>query len=278
LECLAFAEIQLTATQIVKLQAVLNDCVNHPNDEVQAASEAAFREFSRVYHNSVGRALIDRTIAVFIKPLDEFNERQTVPANLTRGGALALGALNINVLKFELPRIVSAIRETCKLKNNKDLEDAETRKHAAQALGGVMTTMLMNEQRENPGGSRFKEELTDAEVPDISGYDWYGELFAALVECMEDYHTDRRGDVGSWVRGVAMTQLVRIFDYREPTPEEWITVANILLQQLCEKIDKLRQLAGSLMTAFISMHSPPESVRNHLLPIFMENDGYIKTY
>jgi len=179
-----------------------------------------------VYHNAAAKSLLEKTLYSYLKPLDEFNAKQMSPANLTRGGALALGGLNKNLLAFELERIVAVLTETCKLKNNKDLDDAETRKHATYALGSILTTLLQSNTRENPGGARFKEDI---EIPAVN-FDYYVAIFDALLMCMEDYHTDRRGDVGSWVRGGAMNSIVNIFDFKEPSDSEWLIVANVLLQ------------------------------------------------
>jgi hypothetical protein len=79
---------------------------------------------------------------------------------------------------------------------------------------------------------------------------------------MNDYAVDRRGDVGSWVRDAAMvaiTQLVtlileptKIEDHKQARAALFIDekpaflerYVGSLLQQLMEKIDAVREIAG----------------------------------
>ena len=80
-----------------------------------------------------------------------------------------------------------------------------------------------------------------------------------MYEALKDYQLDRRGDVGSWVREetmVSLTSFVQtLVQKRETHPELFLAMqgdqgafyerfVSALLQQLVEKIDRVREVAG----------------------------------
>lgn len=76
---------------------------------------------------------------------------------------------------------------------------------------------------------------------------------------MGDYATDRRGDVGSWVREAAMEVIVaileaqRLQDAHPALPDAACTtkLVSLLLQQAVEKIDRLRDRAYGLLCSLL---------------------------
>lgn len=83
-----------------------------------------------------------------------------------------------------------------------------------------------------------------------------------FFEGLNDYAIDKRGDVGSWVREESMHSLEWAFnalyedisdDQRHhiiPPDEDvqfYIRFVEGLLQQLLEKIDKMREVAGNIL-------------------------------
>lgn len=71
------------------------------------------------------------------------------------------------------------------------------------------------------------------------------ETFASVVqihlESLDDYSTDQRGDVGSWIRTAAITGLA---DLSERGPVNLLEVVNGILKQGVEKLDNVREIAG----------------------------------
>jgi hypothetical protein len=75
--------------------------------------------------------------------------------------------------------------------------------------------------------------------------------FSAFLGGLDDYTTDQRGDVGSWVRSACMTALGDVIDHIVclPPTEGWIpdetldTVVGGLLKQSVERIDSVRETA-----------------------------------
>lgn len=66
------------------------------------------------------------------------------------------------------------------------------------------------------------------------------------IDCLDDYTTDRRGDIGAWVREAAMTGILQLIQEVVSTdvemiPAVWIQqVMPKLAQQAVEKIDRTR--------------------------------------
>lgn len=88
-------------------------------------------------------------------------------------------------------------------------------------------------------------------------------LFDILAITVEDYTMDKRGDIGSIVREQSMATMLHIVRlYARAENPRWtmetstITrMVGLLLQQLNEKIDRIRLLAGSLLQEFFDRFS-----------------------
>lgn len=87
-------------------------------------------------------------------------------------------------------------------------------------------------------------------------------LLQSLQDCLGDYSTDQRGDVGSWVRVVSMEclqtliQLVsRLDSSTDGDPylaQQMIgSLMSSLLKQSVERIDRVRECAGGVICALI---------------------------
>ncbi|CAE6970545.1 TBCD [Symbiodinium sp. CCMP2456] len=120
------------------------------------------------------------------------------------------------------------------LPGGKDQEDPTTRQYAVLSLGCLCI-----------GAALSSEEISL--------------LLSALEAAMGDYATDRRGDVGSWVREAAMEVIVAILeaqrmqDAHPALPDAACTtkLVSLLLQQAVEKIDRLRDRAYGLLCSLL---------------------------
>jgi tubulin-specific chaperone D len=97
-------------------------------------------------------------------------------------------------------------------------------------------------------------------------------LHSALLNGLEDYSVDERGDVGSWIRLACIQGLTRFsvllisnassipnFDVYFPPMKYQQTVAGILKQGV-ERLDNLRQEAGECFMQLLDLTLP--NVRN----------------
>ena len=253
LECLSKSRISLTESQILTIQETLNECVNHNAPEVQEAGCSAFREFSKVYHNSPGSSLIKLTYDYHTSILNSFNNMKEVPANTSRGSALALGCFSYNLLCYKPNELIDILIQTTKVKNNEQ-DDAETRKNATTSLGLLVVTFLEKSQENNPDNVIFDE----IQPLNVFCEEKIEKILECLFECSEDYSNDKRGDVGSWVRLACMQSLVDIVQTQYPISEiMWEKIIGVLLRQIVEKIDRLRQCAGDTIAKMLQTCTLP---------------------
>jgi hypothetical protein len=98
-----------------------------------------------------------------------------------------------------------------------------------------------------------------------------------LFRGLDDYSVDKRGDVGSWVRAAAMSSIENICAHVELPEELWLQVVQRLIQQLCEKIDKVRQVAGVLLEGLVSKRRLPEHLEI-LRGVFVDNQAAVDAY
>lgn len=84
-------------------------------------------------------------------------------------------------------------------------------------------------------------------------------ILDTLELCLKDYSTDQRGDVGSWVRSASMECLrhyvpvaaKQAFGKDLFTPDTNARLIGVLMKQSVERIDRVRELAGSVLTELV---------------------------
>lgn len=160
-------------------------------------------------------------------------------SSATRGLNMALGVLSDTLMKNKelgiADMLLGILFDNCMPKQNSETDDADSRKQAVKSLAQVAL---------NIGLVNFDEKNIQ-------------KLFNTLYKSMQDYTLDRRGDVGSWVREEAMRSLTIIIQNcankkihaqfeKElgPEAEFYERYINALMQQLVEKIDRVREVAG----------------------------------
>ncbi|CAG8507035.1 2498_t:CDS:10, partial [Acaulospora morrowiae] len=157
-----------------------------------------------------------------------------------RGYVLALGVIQFDKIPECLEPSVDTLIMSSKLQETKVWNDPETRRNALISLS-VITRNL---------GESFKTICTEA---------IFEEMLNAFFTGLEDYSTDSRGDIGSWVREASMNglsvfcPLIRQLDRSDPNKKQWWSdelskkVFCKLLKQSVERIDKIRCCAGRVL-------------------------------
>uniref|UniRef100_A0A8C9TR85 Tubulin-specific chaperone D n=1 Tax=Scleropages formosus TaxID=113540 RepID=A0A8C9TR85_SCLFO len=168
------------------------------------------------------------------------------PEVLTRCGcALALGSLPRFMIRSKLQQILEGLQEICRI-TQKDVTFAESRKDAATAIAQVYATAGVSTQG-SPDSFLCLNNVT--------------KVYGALLDCMNDYTTDSRGDVGSWVREAAMTSLMDVTFLVVASDPELLTpdcerMMCCLAQQAAEKIDRCRAHAGTIFLDLLHSKNP----------------------
>lgn len=190
------------------------------------------------------KRVVDKYIALVLKSKH--------PAE-TRGYALALGSLPKKLLapsKGVLDAVLSCLYRKSRHTSKVGREgDAETRRNCLQALQEVVQTVGFATTSSPPAVGLSQEQTS--------------QTFDAMLTALNDYNTDRRGDVGSWSRMAAMSGLEALTCLVVQQHEELLTkqlcvdVVGGLLKQLSEKLDAVRLYAGQCLERMLQFRSPP---------------------
>uniref|UniRef100_A0A8C9P525 Tubulin-specific chaperone D n=1 Tax=Spermophilus dauricus TaxID=99837 RepID=A0A8C9P525_SPEDA len=130
----------------------------------------------------------------------------------------------------------------------KDVSFAEARRDGLKAIARICQTVGVKAEGP-PDEAVCRENVT--------------QVYSTLLDCMSDYTTDSRGDVGSWVREAAMTSLMELTLLLAQTQPLLIDahVCERLMccvaQQASEKIDRFRAHACSVFVTLLHFDSPP---------------------
>jgi len=233
IEVISMAQIPLSEDKLKVYMMTLDECIQKPQEELQENAETALRAFSRNYHTE--------NLKEFVKFFDNFLARASSDPNvaITRGYTRSLSCLSLAVLRVNKDKVFKVLEENCRIKE-KDLDDADTRKHAINSYQEILASFI--EEQDNSVDSQAIENF-----------------FKVASNLMSDYTTDKRGDIGSMVREASMYSMANILkllakkskispDYNVKISAE--TVARsicLMLQQLVEKIDRTRLIAGSIL-------------------------------
>uniref|UniRef100_A0A8D0VGQ4 Tubulin-specific chaperone D n=1 Tax=Sus scrofa TaxID=9823 RepID=A0A8D0VGQ4_PIG len=169
------------------------------------------------------------------------------PEEMTRCGfALALGALPRFFLKGQLQRVLDGLRAVTRI-SPEDAGFAESRRDALKAITRICQTVGVRAE------GAPDEVVCRENVPQI---------YCTMLDCLSDYTTDSRGDVGAWVREAAVTglrDLTLLLGRGEPELIEAPVCERVmccLAQQASEKIDRFRAHAARVFLALLHFDGP----------------------
>jgi len=231
IESIAKSGHALSSRAQLRLLDSIEESMKHPKDEVKDAAVAALAALTSNYFGC-DSTLDDGLDVLYTDPsqADRFKERpleQMKPPVLAtvverivfsycssleqpdpnpavrRGCSLALGVLPARFVAASgetLDRVVNALIKTTKLETDPDMRDAETRRNAVVSLGKLLKTVGVEAEHLQGKTPWIQTTL-------LSKSQVHAILDALLASC-EDYETDNRGDVGSWVRVKAIQALV----------------------------------------------------------------------
>uniref|UniRef100_A0A8C8TVU7 Tubulin-specific chaperone D n=2 Tax=Peromyscus maniculatus bairdii TaxID=230844 RepID=A0A8C8TVU7_PERMB len=180
--------------------------------------------------------------------IPEYLAELQCPEEMTRCGfSSALGALPGFLLRGHLQQVLAGLR-TVTCTSPKDVSFAEARRDSLKAISRICQTVGVKAEGP-PDEVMCKENIS--------------EVYTALLDCMNDYTTDSRGDVGAWVREAAMTSLMDLTLLLART-EPMLIEAHIcervmccVAQQASEKIDRFRAHAARVFLTLLHFDSPP---------------------
>jgi hypothetical protein len=236
----------------------IDENLRHSLEVVVKEAELALLKFSEVYHKKAS----DES-SPYVK---KFLEKSLSDPIITtrRGYTMAISALSPSILAENLDEVISVFEKNSEIVKKKQDDDPELRNFAAKGFQRLITRLEIH-------------NLTEVRVKKI---------LDRLVYVMDDYSVDRRGDIGSMVRETGMyslLDLIKVFcsstsaedrpaaSFNPVTSEAATLIIGLLLQQLVERIDKMRLIAGSILqTIFDKYFStlPDFAHKEELLTVF----------
>ena len=184
IEKMSTAGVHLTDETIKCWQDFINVCIVNPEQYlgVQNSSVEALRAFSHHYYTSSNPAIWSHLV-------DYYSNRVRHEFTATRVGAtLALSVLPTCVLAPHTLYLVKTLAPCTKVLSKAETSLAECRASAVKAITNVQLVCECN---------------CETRV----------QIYRILLECLEDYSTDSRGDIGSYVREAAMACLKKCNQY-----------------------------------------------------------------
>ena len=263
IECLSLCRLPLTVKQQVKLLDSVDACLKHPKEEIQEVAAAALGALTRSYFPVGPSGPSDRLQKRVVDKYVDILCTEDNPA-ASRGYALGLGRLPKKLLAPNhqvLDTVINTLANAAKIDSKVgDEGDAETRRNSIASIVGVCTEVGLVATSLTPNAEPLSKDNVDV-------------AFESLLASMEDYNTDRRGDVGSWCRIAAMKGLVALtllaasgedaacevgvsgkgiyFD-----EQRCVRVIGALLKQLSEKLDNVRLCAGTCLEKLLRNTDP----------------------
>ncbi|WWC85834.1 uncharacterized protein L201_000701 [Kwoniella dendrophila CBS 6074] len=139
-------------------------------------------------------------------------------------------AASLSLGHIKYPRLPSSITDKAieallSLLNQPDKIDIESRRAAVRSLGNIAS-----------------QKLEGALIVSNTQFD---AVLRAFIDGLEDYTTDQRGDVGSWVRIQSITALAQVISILPPstdlvTPDVFQEVIGGIVKQGVEKLEPIR--------------------------------------
>ena len=195
IEAIALAGHPLSRRAQLRLLDTIDECVKHPTVIISEAAADALSALTRQYFPSGNAAEVTENFARMPLKYSTILRTDDNPG-ARRGFALALGALPHKYVaqSKEMSELVLSTLVACAdPKRNalsKGAPDAETRRNAIKSLGRLSGIVLVN-----------NATCTDAQAMQV---------FEMVVLATQDYETDSRGAVGSWVRRAALDALPKV--------------------------------------------------------------------
>lgn len=252
IECISQAKLPLNVREQVRILDSVAANISHPTENIQQSAcqalAALMSSYFPVGFNGPSDRLQKRVVDQFIQ-----KSRSSENPAVTRGYALALGCLPAKLIapsKEILARVIDCLRN---ISNPTSLvggeSDAETRRNALISLKRLVATV---------GFVSDQDSLIPLVTIDENDLE---RLFEAFQTAMDDYNTDRRGDVGSWCRVSAMegiTELTIAASKSSWNADECQTTFSValLLKQLAERLDTVRECAGACLTRLLMEEKP----------------------
>ncbi|KAI9293377.1 hypothetical protein K502DRAFT_366757 [Neoconidiobolus thromboides FSU 785] len=224
---LAMAKWPINEEMRVNMRQLIDLSANRKEERIQLLASESMFEFSKGY------GIYPEEIKNYLKEIDQSNNLY-----YKRGLALILGNIQLKNRKEELETMFLKLIKKIEEQGIYTSQDINLKKNCITSINQLLQYQLKNND--------LSQEL-------------FIQLYYCILSNLKDYTITSQGDVGSHVRKEAMCCLhlgIKIvFDSKEKEshqqlqlkPKDLQQLIMGLLQQSCEKIDRLRECAGLIL-------------------------------
>eukprot|EP00985_Skeletonema_marinoi_P023587 scaffold15795_cov139-Skeletonema_marinoi.AAC.3 len=268
IECVSQSGLPLTVKQQVRLLDSVDACLVHPNEEIQNSAAEALRSLMSYHFPVTEKGPSTRLQARVVDKYISIVNTEDNPA-ATRGFSLGLGVLPAKLLAPTHVVLDSVLDCLCNSSAKESLVgaegDAETRRNSITSLVNVCKAVGFERCEQKNSSTSPVCLLTRCQTKRV---------FDSLLSAMEDYNTDRRGDVGSWSRIAAMkglealTYLAISASNTFPHNLNSIPSSDPSSKVLVENVPSLRERVGRFL--FYNISIPSEKC---LVPLTYFDEG-----
>lgn len=243
----AISETHLTRSlkHRLRLLTTVNECIAHPKPEVPPDALKALFALAREFTDDEIQPATEAATMFYLSNLHSEN------VAFRRGYTLALGHLPGKLLFPGKHDVIDALCKATEIETEMDLRDVESRANAVKALIEVV------------------QQLYPQPDAILADFEYLSEnVMTTLFTTMEDYSTDRRGDVGSWIREAAMDAMRRLLTLlasaKPLQPTLVLRVVSYLVRNSVERISNMRQTAIQNLFKLLHTSSVEIPLRNEL--------------
>ena len=242
IETEAKAGIAMDEAQKDCVYDILFENLHHPSADIQKAASTGLAFFLEQYYGDDNAVMIS---SVVNRLLDEVKPGMhgTHGVSARRGAAVALGVVGSVGISSLIPEtgkeavlppwhkaLVLGLAEALRVEDDPQVRDVETRVNAATGVGAAVAGAAQG--------------WYDANTLQFS-------VLEPLIAALEDYSTDNRGDIGSWVREASMKSMHAVLTHYRPLLPVLLPLAlralALFARQSVERIGRVRETAGVLL-------------------------------
>ncbi|XP_034474683.1 tubulin-specific chaperone D [Drosophila innubila] len=260
----SLAKLSVTPQCLDSWQQVIDMCLVTKNISIRDSAVEAFAELCTAYYCLETRHTENEMIiSAYLKGADNDLEE-----NIRMGYLSALGVLPAFMLRPHLSAVLDNLVKHALTPHSAhdDHENVQTyrwseaRTQSVRALSKVVQTVGYN-----------------ATIDSFADRRHFNKVMECLLQALDEYTLDNRGDIGAWVREASMTAL---FEIITQCPKDMLMPQHVqqtvvgFMQQAVEKIDRTRGLAGRLCCKMIHVQPALPHIRAHsqLVEIFPSDD------
>lgn len=260
IECMALSvnSMQMDAQMQDSLLNIVEESLkSSSNDGVQAAASDALRAFAESRYGPEHMTAVHELLIRHVNLLD-----RDPSDHIRRGAALVLGGLPLSMLLANGDNVVVQDRTAART----DVAGVDTIEPWRKVIESLVASTRARRDANDIGvETRVRAVHSLAEVsvkilhsrPSVIGSDDVAfiseQVLNALLMCLEDYSSDNRGDVGSWVREASLKVIPVVAGalqlHAGLTLKRITNLISVVLKQAFEKIDRMR--FQSLVTLII---------------------------